>query len=444
MRISRLHAAIPVLLTGVDHPRYGDPTYISPTTTRLMVIDTRTGERAWVHGEPAQLRGFAWSPDGDRLAYFAVAGGEYRLRIFDAATGAEVLVGLRPDGWAGEARAAFVALTEAPVIVQDSRNDLLAWDRVRNIAARQITALVSPENGSVREILSDVTPSGTRFSADGSYITYSTATRTKTSYTRRDGTEYELFRLALAEGSEPESLRDTDEQRMNVTWNEARDAFAYGERGSVFVRRLDEDEAVDVTEGHRGDPPAGDAEAEDDPEADSARIRFSVQRWSPSGDRLLLASRDAWHTRSAHDREELFQEITVRLWERRAQYSARGELGGWINRIAHRFCYDWVKAQGALEAAAERHATEVLAPDDAGAVLEDPSILMERKDFMDDLRLALAQLPEKQEETFTLIHVKGYGTAEVARMLGTRRATVRSNLRHAIRKLREFMKEYSL
>ena len=311
--------------TDVDHQRYGDPTYISPTTSRLMVIDTRGGARTWVHEDPAQLRGFAWSPDGERLAYFVLEGGEYRLRIFDAGTGsgrtvtlqsgkriasssplvwspggAEVLVGLRPDGWAGEARAAFVALTEAPVIVQDSRNDFLAWDRVRNIAAKQITALVSLENGSVREILSDVTPSGARFSADGSYITYSTATRTKTSYTRRDGTEYGLFRLALAEGSEPESLRDTGEQRMSVTWNEARDAFAYGERGSVFVRRLDEDEAVDVTADHRGPADEGEdaAAGTGDPDEagpDSTRIRFSVQRWSPSGDQLLLSSQDAWH-----------------------------------------------------------------------------------------------------------------------------------------------------
>ncbi len=332
--------------TGVDHQRYGDPTYISPTRVRLMVIDTRSGERTWVHEEPAQLRGFEWSPDGERLAYFAVEGGgsggdgAYRLRIFDAATGrartvalrtdreiasssplvwspdgAMLLIGLRPGGWAAEARAAFVALTEAPVIVQDSRNDFLAWDRVRNIAARQITALVAPENGSVREILADVTPSGPGFSADGSYITYSTATRTKTSYTRRDGTEYELFRLALADGSEPESLRDTGEDRMSVTWNDARDAFAYGERGSVFVRRLGEDEAVDVTEGHRGgdgrnEAGAGDAanraggaanrtaesgRSGDSDDADSTRIRFSVQRWSPSGDQLLLTSQDAWH-----------------------------------------------------------------------------------------------------------------------------------------------------
>ena len=186
--------------TDVDHQRFGDPTYISPTSTRLMVIDTRSGNRTWVHEDPAQLRGFAWSPDGERLAYFAVEDGAYRLRIFDARAGSAetvalgtdneiasssplvwapdasgVLLGLRPDGWAEEARAAFVALTEAPVIVQDSRNDFLAWDRVRNIAARQIIALVSLENGgtgngtgggagggngSVREILAGAAPLG--------------------------------------------------------------------------------------------------------------------------------------------------------------------------------------------------------------------------------------------------------------------------------------------
>ena len=309
--------------TDVDHQRYGDPTYISPVSTRLMVIDTRSGERTWVHEEPAQLRGFAWSPDRERLGYFAVEDDGYVLRIFDAGTGraktvtlrtdneiasssplewapdgASVLLGLRPAGWADEARAAFVALTEAPVIVQDSRNDFLAWDRVRNIAARQITALVSLEDGSVREILSDVTPLGPGFSEDGSFITYSTATRTKTSYSRRDGTEYELFRLALAEGSAPESLRDTGEERMNVTWNDAHDAFAYADGGSVYVRRLGEEEAVDVTANHRGDPAAGgepEAGSDPDPNADSARIRFSVERWSPAGDALLLTSQDAWH-----------------------------------------------------------------------------------------------------------------------------------------------------
>ena len=319
--------------TDVDHQRFGDPTYVSPASARLMVIDTRTGERTWLHEEPAQIRGFAWSPDGRWLAYFVVEDDVDRLRIFDAEAGrarsvaldsgkeiasssplvwspdgTRLLVGLRPEGWAARARAAFDALTVAPIIVQDSRNDFLAWDRVRNIAARQITALVDPDRGTVREVLDDAAPSGPGFTADGSAITYSTATRTATSYTRRDGTDYALFRLALDGGSAPELLRDTGEDRMNVTWNDARDAFAYSERGSVFVRRLSADEAVDVTASHRGEAadPAdaadrdaddpSDPSSDDDPEdADDDRIRFSVQRWSPSGDALLLSSQDAWH-----------------------------------------------------------------------------------------------------------------------------------------------------
>ena len=53
--------------TDVDHMRYGDPTYVSPVSTRLMVVDTRTGDQTWVHPEPARLRSFTWSPEGVSL-----------------------------------------------------------------------------------------------------------------------------------------------------------------------------------------------------------------------------------------------------------------------------------------------------------------------------------------------------------------------------------------
>ena len=73
------------------------------------------------------------------------------------------------------------------------------------------------------------------------------------------------------------------------------------------MRRLDEDEAVDVTQGHRDpadDSGAGDAAGagadldnpdSDDDESDSDGLRFAVERWNPSGDELLLSSQDAWH-----------------------------------------------------------------------------------------------------------------------------------------------------
>ena len=291
----------------VDHQRYGDPTYISPVSTKLMVIDTGSGDQNWVYERPAQLRAFTWSPDGTRLGYFIAEDDRYKLCIFDTSQarttilelvsdkeiasssplvwspdGSTILLGLRPEGWAVEARRAFLALTEAAVIVQDSRNDFLAWDRVRNIANQQITALVSVADGSVREILADVTPQGPSFSEDGSYITYSTAVRTKTSYTRRDGTDYELLMLDLNSG-ESASLMDPSEERTNVSWTEAHDAFAYGKDGSIFVMRVGEEDAVDVTEAHR----ITDTETKE-PE-------FSVGRWSSSGSELLLTSERGWH-----------------------------------------------------------------------------------------------------------------------------------------------------
>ena len=291
----------------VDHQRYGDPTYISPVSTKLMVIDTGSGDQNWVYERPAQLRAFTWSPDGTRLGYFIVEDDSYKLCIFDTSQarttilelvsdkeiasssplvwspdGSTILLGLRPKGWAVEARRAFLALTEAAVIVQDSRNDFLAWDRVRNIANQQITALVSVADGSVREILADVTPQGPSFSEDGSHITYSTAVRTKTSYTRRDGTDYELLMLDLNSG-ESASLMDPSEERTNVSWTEAHDAFAYGKDGSIFVMRVGEEDAVDVTEAHR----ITDTETKE-PE-------FSVGRWSSSGSELLLTSERGWH-----------------------------------------------------------------------------------------------------------------------------------------------------
>lgn len=347
---------------GVDHQRFGDPTYLSPSVADLLVIDTRSGAETRLFDEPVQVRGVAWAPDGARLAFFLRHGDAYGLYIHDAAEGtteevvltsskalssssplewspdgASIFIGLRPEGWAAEARAAFMELTEGPIIVQDSRNDFLAWDRVRNLDDREIPALVSVADGSVHEILPESNIQSLRFSEDGSFVTYVLVDEQKTVYKRNEGTDYEIFRLDLDSG-EPVSIMESTQRRTQTNWNDAGDAFAYGKDGNVFLRELDADSAVNLTEEYR--VPLS--------EDDSTKMSFSVVRWSPDGGRILVSSQKGWHLLDVDGDMELAFEFeededtrprrTVQSWSEDGRslivtYSARDHWDRGLQRI---------------------------------------------------------------------------------------------------------------
>ena len=301
--------------TDVDHMRFGDPTYVSPASTRVLLIETTSGDQEWLFGDPVQVRGLTWSPDDTQLGYFLMVGGQYQLRMYNiesgntrsvslgttkeissnspliwAPDGSSVLLSLRPEAWAEEARQAFAVMTSGPVVVQDSRNDFLAWDRVRNLASRQVAALVSVSSGSVEEILPEADVQGLRFGESGDFVTYTAVKPQKTAYERNEGTEYEILKLVL-DGSAPESIVAPSERRTNPNWNKAGDAFVYSEEGNVFLRKLEEDSTANLTEQHRG------SVSEDD----STKMSFSPMRWSPDDQNILMSSQTGWHILSPDD-----------------------------------------------------------------------------------------------------------------------------------------------
>ncbi|MCH2476093.1 MAG: prolyl oligopeptidase family serine peptidase [Gemmatimonadetes bacterium] len=301
--------------TDVDHMRFGDPTYVSPASTRVLLIETTSGDQEWLFGDPVQVRGLTWSPDDTQLGYFLMVGGQYQLRVYDiesgntrsvslstakeisssspliwAPDGSSVLLSLRPEAWAEEAQQAFAVMTSGPVVVQDSRNDFLAWDRVRNLANRQVAALVNVSSGSVEEILPEADVQGLRFGESGDFVTYTAVKPQKTAYERNEGTEYEILKLVL-DGSAPESIVAASERRTNPNWNKAGDAFVYSEEGNVFLRKLEEDSAANLTEQHRG------SVSEDD----STKMSFSPMRWSPDDQSILMSSQTGWHILSPDD-----------------------------------------------------------------------------------------------------------------------------------------------
>lgn len=295
--------------SGVDHFRFGDPTYVAPSLGELLVVETRTGSVRSVFEDRVQFRSPTWSPDGTRLAFFLLGEDGYGLHIHEPASGetravrlattkelssssalvwspdgASLLVTLRPEGWAAEARRAFLELTEGPVVVQDSRSDFLDWDRVRNLARREIPAVVRVADGTVRELLGETSLQSIRFNGDGSAVLYTTAVPKRTSYERSQGTEYAVYRLGLA-GGEPEVLLGPVERAIRGEWNEVGDALAYTEAGDVLIRTLDADSSLNFTKAHRTVVNG----------TDTTKLSFSLERWRPDGRAVLVSSSQGYH-----------------------------------------------------------------------------------------------------------------------------------------------------
>jgi dipeptidyl aminopeptidase/acylaminoacyl peptidase len=295
---------------GVDNARYGDPTYVTPSIAEFQLIDATNGQTRAILPGKVQVRGATFTKDGRQLAFYLLKGDDWVLDVTDvtanrtrqvavrttrqiasnaplvwAPDGKSVLTTLRPDGWAAEARAAFRHLTEGPIVVQDAKEPFLSWDSVRNLGNRQLPAVITLADGAVRDILPETPIRGAQFSPDGSYLAYSTAEPKKTAYDNNSGTAYGVFTLALGAGATPDTLVKPAEHRLTPRWNESATAFAYADKGNVFVRWLDADSARNLTAKYRK-PTSG---------TDTTRISYSLVDWRPDGGTLLVSAKDGYH-----------------------------------------------------------------------------------------------------------------------------------------------------
>ena len=295
---------------GTDHYRYGDPTYIGPSTAEFTVLDAETGESRSLFEEKVQVQGISWSPDGNRLAFRRLVNGVVRLEVWDRNSGRVVAVRLRPerevawggplewlpDGsgvllglrtptWAAEARAAFEALEVGPIVVQDSSEPFLSWDAVRNRGSLMELARLDLQSGAVTVLGPEAPYQDVRVAEDGSNITYTTATPLKTSYERSGGTEYAYYMLDLAEGSEPMEYLEKGERRIRPSWSPDGSVFVYADKGDIFSKTPAADSARNLTEEYR--VPLS--------ESDSTKRSFSLEQWRPDGGALLLRAQDGYY-----------------------------------------------------------------------------------------------------------------------------------------------------
>ena len=155
----------------------------------------------------------------------------------------------------------------------------------------------------------------------------------------------------------------------------------------------------------------------------------------------LLRSIAASHAPDRDGQEDLYQEICIRLWQKRSSYEPRGSLAGWIKRLGHRHALNWLASRASRNSARDRYSEQRLPRDNVTSLLNDPWRLLKYRRFLDRVAEALAEVSPRQAEAFRLVHIKGNSPRRAASVMGVSIATVRSNVRHARVRMREILKE---
>jgi len=133
------------------------------------------------------------------------------------------------------------------------------------------------------------------------------------------------------------------------------------------------------------------------------------------------------------DREDVGQEVFVRVFRHLGGYRPRQAFGAWLYRVTVNAAHDYRTRHG-RKAAGETDWQEELesAPDSRPGPMES----VRRQELRRALEGAMQTLTERERSVFVLKELEGLETAEVARSLGISAITVRRHLFRARRRLR--------
>jgi RNA polymerase sigma factor (sigma-70 family) len=131
--------------------------------------------------------------------------------------------------------------------------------------------------------------------------------------------------------------------------------------------------------------------------------------------------------------QDVVQEVFLAIWRGAATYDgSRGSLSTWLFALTHHKSVDAVRRSqrhSGRRAPEEALSTE---PDPAPAVDEQAMASVRR----DQVRAALADLPEPQRKALMLAYFGGYSQSEIAQLTGIPLGTVKTRTLAALRRLR--------
>lgn len=134
--------------------------------------------------------------------------------------------------------------------------------------------------------------------------------------------------------------------------------------------------------------------------------------------------------------EDLVQDVFFKVWKHASKWEpGRALFSTWLHRVAVNLCYDRLRKK-------KEDSVEDL-PEPAREVShqETAETILQRSATMEEVRAAVASLPERQRAAITLCHFEGMTNREAAEVLETTDEAVESLLARGRRKLRDLLVE---
>jgi len=138
----------------------------------------------------------------------------------------------------------------------------------------------------------------------------------------------------------------------------------------------------------------------------------------------LLGSRD--------DAQDASQEVFIRAFRYLYRFDGRRPFEPWLVRMTVNVCRDFGRKR--------RQLPDALPDPEALRAASDPHADLHSEEQKQVLYQALGALPDKERAAIVLRDIEGFSTAEVAEILGSSEATVRSQISNARLKIRKAVK----